>query len=151
IRASLRLLDLAPRRITVPLIGAVYRSIHGAGDFGLFIVGPTGVRKTELASRGQQLFGAVMDSRNLPRSWSRTANAFEAYACLCKDAVFTIDDFWARGTSNDIERLNSQADRLFRGQGNNAGRQRMKADLNLAATKYPRGLLLSTGESVPTG
>src|SRR5262249_49761323 len=27
----------------------------------------------------------------------------------------------------------------------------MKADLNLAATKYPRGLLLSTGESVPTG
>ena len=35
-----------PRRITVPVLGAVYRSVLGQGDFGVYLVGPTGARKT---------------------------------------------------------------------------------------------------------
>jgi hypothetical protein len=151
IRASLRVLDIAPRRITVPILAAVYRSVLGQGDFALYLVGPIEVRKTELASRGQQHFGPDMDSRHLPGSWTSTANALEMCAFHAKDALITFDDFCPRGTQGDIERLNLLADRIFRGQGNNSGRQRLKADLTLAATKYPRGLVLSTGETVPTG
>src|ERR1019366_6069958 len=39
IRASLAVLDLAPDRVTVPTLGAVWRSILGAADFSLFIYG----------------------------------------------------------------------------------------------------------------
>jgi len=50
IRASLAVLDLAPDRVTVPTLGAVWRSIFGAADFSVFIYGATGRFKTALAS-----------------------------------------------------------------------------------------------------
>src|SRR5262249_382680 len=40
---------------------------------------------------------------------------------------------------------------LFRGQGNHAGRQRMRADATLRPARPPRGLVLSTGEDIPRG
>ena len=57
IRASLAVLDLAPDRVTVPTLGAVWRSILGAADFSLFVYGATGRFKTALASLLQQHFG----------------------------------------------------------------------------------------------
>src|SRR6266851_3884667 len=42
IRASLAVLDLAPDRVTVPTLGAVWRSILGAVDFSVFVHGATG-------------------------------------------------------------------------------------------------------------
>ena len=50
-----------------------------------------------------------------------------------------------------MQRYHKEADRLFRGQGNHAGRQRMRADGSLRPAKPPRGLILSTGEDVPRG
>ena len=58
IRASLAVLDLAPDRVTVPTLGAVWRSILGAADFSVFVHGATGRFKTALASLLQQHFGA---------------------------------------------------------------------------------------------
>jgi len=56
--ASLAVLDLAPDRVTVPTLGAVWRSILGAADFSVFVYGATGRFKTALASLLQQHFGA---------------------------------------------------------------------------------------------
>ena len=64
IRASLAVLDLAPDRVTVPTLGAVWRSILGAADFSVFVYGATGRFKTALASLLQQHFGA--GSRYIP-------------------------------------------------------------------------------------
>jgi hypothetical protein len=50
IRASLAVLDLAPDRVTVPTLGAVWRSVLDATDFSVFIYGATGRFKTALAS-----------------------------------------------------------------------------------------------------
>ena len=41
--------------------------------------------------------------------------------------------------------------KLLRGQGNRAGRQRMRPDGTLRPEKPPRGLIVSTGEDVPRG
>src|SRR6202163_4408010 len=57
IRASLAMLDLAPDRVTVPTLGAVWRSILGAADFSVFIYGATGRFQTALASLLQRHFG----------------------------------------------------------------------------------------------
>ena len=151
VRASLRLLEVAPDRVSVPLLAATYRAVLGATDLSVHLAGPTGVLKTELAALVQQHFGAAMDSRHLPGSWSSTGNLLEAVAFAAKDAVFVVDDFAPAGSAGDVQRLHRDADRLLRAQGNGSGRGRMRADTTLRPPKPPRGLVLSTGEDVPRG
>lgn len=151
IHASIRILDVAPDRITIPLFCAVYRAALAAADFALFICGKSGEGKTELAALAQQHFGAGMIARNVPASWSSSANALEALAFTAKDALLVIDDFIPTGSNVDVQRLHRDADRVLRAQGNNSGRQRMRPDGTLRPAKPPRGLMLVTGEDVPRG
>jgi hypothetical protein len=99
----------------------------------------------------QQHFGASLDARHLPGNWSSTANAREELAFAAKDAVLVVDDFCPSGSATDVQRYHRDADRLFRGQGNRHGRQRMRADTTLRPEKPPRGLPVSTGEDTPHG
>jgi len=151
IRASLRLLDLGPDHLTYPLLAAVYRAALGDTDFALHLAGRTGTFKSEAAALAQQHFGAGMDARHLPANWSSTGNALEALAFAAKDGLLVIDDFCPVGSSADVQRYHREADRLFRGQGNHAGRARMRPDATLRPSKPPRGLVLSTGEDTPRG
>jgi hypothetical protein len=156
VRASLAILDsLAPDRIVFSLLAAVYRAALGEApgpiDFALHLAGPHGVGKTELAARAQQHFGAALDARHLPGAWSSTANALEGLAFAAKDALIVVDDYAPRGAVGDRQRLERDADRLLRAQGNRAGRQRMRADGSLRPARPPRGLILSTGADLPPG
>jgi hypothetical protein len=154
VRASLDLLALAPDKIMVPLLGAVYRAAlceaHPT-DLSIHLSGPSGAFKSELAALAQQHFGAGFDRLHLPAGWSATDNALERLAFDAKDAVVVIDDFAPTGTAMDVARLHAKADRVLRGIGNGAGRQRMNADGSLRADFPPRGLVISTGEDVPKG
>jgi Domain of unknown function (DUF927) len=149
--ATHAVLNVAPHRVTVPLLGAPFRAVLGEADFGLHLSGPTGVKKTELAALSQQHFGPEMNSRALPCSWSSTGNALEAIASAAKDAVLVIDDFVPQGTTADRARLNALADRVLRAQGNRSGRARLRSDATLRRARPPRGLMISTGEEVPAG
>lgn len=91
-----------------------------------------------------------MDARHLI-GWSSTANALEMIAFQAKDALLVVDDFAPHGSPYDVQRWHKDADRLFRAQGNMAGRGRLRSDATLRAAKPPRGLILSTGEDVPKG
>ncbi|MBW3628046.1 MAG: DUF927 domain-containing protein [Gemmatimonadetes bacterium] len=135
----------------MPIIAAAYRAPLGSADFSLHLTGPSGAGKTEITALAQQHFGAGMDARHLPASWSSTANSLEGQAFLVKDALLAVDDFKPAGSQYDVQRMHQQADRLLRAQGNNAGRGRMRADGSLRPAKPPRGLILSTGEDVPLG
>ena len=147
---SLDFLSLAPDLVAVPLLCAVWRSVLGPAPFSIHMVGRTGAGKTELAVLIQQHFGPGMDSKHLPASWMSTANALEAQAFAAKDAVFLIDDFSPSGSQQEINRQHREAARLLRAQGNLVGRTRMKADTSLRPARVPRGLILSTGEEIPT-
>lgn len=147
----LQLLDVGPDRVTFPLLCAVLRAPFGDVDYGLFVVGGSGGFKTEIAARMQQFYGPPMDRKHLPGSWASTENSLEAQAFTLKDALFVVDDFAPTGTSSDVQRLHKAADRLFRGQGNCAGRGRMDSEGNLRPTKFPRGLVMATGEEIPHG
>jgi hypothetical protein len=151
VRASLRLLDLAPARLTFPLLAAVYRAVLGPCDFSLHAAGATGVFKTETTALCQQHFGPGLDARHLPGSWSSTGNALEVLGFSAKDALFLVDDFAPSGSTADVQRFHREADRLLRAQGNHAGRQRLRSDATLRPDKPPRGLIVSTGEDVPRG
>jgi bifunctional DNA primase/polymerase-like protein len=151
IAASLRMLDVAPDHVTVPLLGSVYRAVLGPADFSGHLSGPTGVRKTALTALAQQHYGPSLDARHLPANWSSTANALEGQAFTIKDAMLIVDDFAPRGTIAEVQQLHAKADRLLRAQGNAAGRGRMRPDGSQRPTKHPRGLIVSTGEDLPTG
>lgn len=143
------LLKIAPPRVIYPLIGAAWRALFREVDFSIHLAGASGEGKTELAALAQQHYGSAFSPRNLPGSWSSTANAIEAQAYLAKDALFVLDDFAPSGTQNQINYYHQKADRVLRALGNNAGRQRMNADLTLRRERPPRCLILSTGEDVP--
>ena len=149
IRASLAVLDLAPDRVTVPTLGAVWRSILGAADFSVFVYGATGRFKTALASLLQQHFGAGFAAHRLPGSWASTANFNEVLAFIAKDALLVIDDF--RPGAAERRRLEGEADRLLRAAANGAGRGRLKSDTSLRPAHPPRALILATGEEKPSG
>jgi hypothetical protein len=151
IRASLRFLDLAPWRITVPIYAAIWRSVLAASDFSLHLTGPTGSFKSCVSALAMQHFGAGFDYQHLPGSWTSTANANAHMQFVLKDSLFVIDDFVPQGSQADVQRMHRDADRVFRGQGNNAGRGRMARDTSLRNPTPPRGFTLSTGEDVPRG
>jgi hypothetical protein len=150
VRASLRLLWLAPPKITVALLAATYRAPLGDSDFSEHVSGQTGEGKSELAALCQQHFGASLDARHLP-SWESTENASEGLAFHAKDQILVLDDFAPTGTSNDVQRWHRKADRVLRAKGNASGRQRMRPGATLKPAKPPRALILSTGEDVPRG
>ena len=150
VRASLQFLDVAPDRISCPLLAAVYRAPLGRVDFSLFLTGASGTFKTALAALCQQHFGAEMDAGSLPAHFSSTANALETLAFAAKDTMLVLDDFVPTGGAGD-ETLHGIAERLFRGAGNHQGRSRLSGNGKLHAARPPRALLLATGEQIPKG
>jgi Domain of unknown function (DUF3854) len=151
VRASLICWELAPDAISIPLHAAAYRAPLGGSDVSIFLTGHTGRGKSELAARSQQHYGQKMDRKNLPANWSSTANALESLAHSAKDALLVVDDFVPQGNSHDVARAHKEADRLLRGQGNQSGRQRMRADGTDSPGRHPRGIIMNTGEDVPRG
>lgn len=150
IRASLGFLLVAPDRISLPLLAAVYRAPLGNVDFSLFLTGPSGAFKTTLAALCQQHFGAEMDAGRLPGHFGSTGNALEELAFRAKDALLVVDDFVPTEGLSDGQ-LRQTAERLFRAAGNRQGRGRLEGHGRLRAPRPPRALLLATGEEVPRG
>ena len=145
-RASLDLLDVAPWTVTFPLWAAQFLAPLCPWlpqDFTLWLHGQTGTLKSTLAALFLSHFGEF-DRTTLPASWMATENALEALAFFAKDVPLVIDDYSSRD-------LQPKAERLLRGQGNRSGRSRLGPDLALATSYWPRGLIISTGEDVPTG
>ena len=152
LRASLILLDAAPDGVSIPLLLSVYRSVLGTADFTVYLAGPTGSRKSALSAVVVAHFGREMvDGRHFPADWTATANALEGIAFAAKDALLVIDDFAPQGDRRQGDEYHRKASRLLRSQGNNSGRNRMRADGSLRPVKPPRGLILTTGEDVPKG
>jgi len=150
-RASLNLSTIGPPEIMWSLLLATYRAAIGETDFAVHLSGKTGTFKSEICSLMQSHYGEKMDARHLPGNWSSTPNAIECQCYRAKDALIVIDDYVPTGTSWQVRGLNKTMDQIIRGQGNQAGRARLTDTSNLQTTMYPRGLIMSTGEDVPSG
>ena len=136
------------------LVGAAFRatlSEFKKCTVSVWLQGTTGTFKTAISGCVQAFYGKEFNGSHLPENWSSTGNAMEKKAFLCKDALFTIDDFVARGSPSEVSRSHKDAERVFRAQGNQSGRDRLTSTTEVRGAYIPRGLILATGEDIPNG
>jgi len=156
VRSALRLLELLPLAVAVPLLGATWlaplRELLGPDvpDFVLWLHGPSGVFKSEYLALAMAFYGDFSRT-SLPANFSATANAIERFTFETKDALLAIDDFHPAGDAKEQAAMNQVVNRVLRGAGNASGRARMQADTSLRPALFPRGLAIVSGERLPDG
>jgi hypothetical protein len=153
LKASLRVLECAPKRLTIPLLSLVYLAPLAEWlepDVTGWLEGPSGAQKSSLVALIICHYGHF--SRvHPPDTWESTANTLERLAFLAKDILLWIDDYAPQPSAKEMHEQERKAQRVIRAQGNLSGRGRMRADTSLRPQYYPRGVILSTGELHPTG
>lgn len=151
VRASLRVVHVAPARVTFTGYLALWRAPLSDADLSVFLTGKTDSGKSSYAALIQQHHGAEMDIKSLPASWTWTDNALELTAFHSKDAIMTVDEFVPQGSVNEMQQYYRKADRLLRSQANRQARGRLTSTLSQRPLKPPRGIIISTGEDIPRG
>jgi hypothetical protein len=151
VRVSIDLLKVAAVSVTGTLLGAVglaaVASLLGV-DFTVWLMGRTGVFKSELAALVQSFFGDFPRVQ-LPANWTSTENALEARLFAAKDAVLVIDDYAPMSTPREQAEQARKAARILRNVGNGSGRGRLRADLSQRPDRPPRCLTVVTAEIAP--
>lgn len=156
VKASLRLRDVTPLEISVPLLALVYLSplnefFRQAGcepAFVTMLTGPTGTMKSTLAALVLNHFG-YFTAKSLPGNFKDTKNALEIKGFVLKDTLMVVDDFYPSAQRSEYARMASTLQGLLRSYGDRSGRGRMTTDIKLREVYVPRGNLLVTGEDVP--
>jgi hypothetical protein len=148
IREALALVDLAPERITVPLLLYTLTCPLGQVDFTCYLTGATGTFKTSTALVFQAFQG--YKGRTPPAGWESTSNALEGLAFAAKDALLLIDDDAPGSNHHERRTQDAVVARVLRSQGNATGRARMRSDGSTTYDRPPRGGLLATGEDLPS-
>ena len=62
-----------------------------------------------------------------------------------------MDDYAPKGDAYAQRKLVQRAQRIIRSMGNLSGRSRLRSDLQARPEYVPRGLMISTGEDLPSG
>jgi len=153
VRVSLSFMELAPERITAPLLAAVYLAPLSeiiVPDFALWAWGATGSFKSTIAALALSHFGSFSET-TLPLSFESTANAQERLLFLLKDTVAVVDDWRPAVSRGDASEMDRKAQRLLRAVGNRQGRGRMTSDTTLRRSYSPRGVVVVTAEALPEG
>lgn len=152
---SLKTLDLAPDRVTVPLLAMVYlpalRPLVPDGlDFTVWLHAQTGSMKSSLAGVMQSHYGDFSYT-NLPGNWDDTVTTLEKHASTHADALWTSDNLVPPKTAGDQRALTSKVNRIVQSIGDGQGRGRQTKDLKDRKRFVPRAGVLSTAETLPPG
>lgn len=156
-KASLKLLGVAPLRVTLVLWSLVYlaplcemlRQMNLEPKFLVWLLGYTGTRKTTLAKLFLSHFGDLLE--HPPASFKDTANSVEKRGFDTKDSLLLIDDFHPTGSPQEKRAMEHLAQQILRGYGDRVGRGRMKQDTTLRQDYPPRGMAIVTAEDMVSG
>ena len=152
-KASLRFLDVGNPEVQACLWASMYLAPLSEvlePAFSLWLSGHTGSFKSVLAALALSHFGDF-NYLTLPASWRDTANRLEWAMAMLKDLPLVIDDWHPAPTATGARELEMKAELVIRGQGNKAGRGRLRADASPREKYVPRSMVISTGEQIPGG
>lgn len=152
IKASISFLELAPKKITLPLLSTLYLSplttiISPMPNFSLYLWGPTQGFKTTLGLLMCSHFGNFDDQKQLSNFYD-TANALMKRSFTLKDILFPVDDFHPSAQKAEAQKKAEIAQRLLRSFANRTERGRLNPDMSERPRYEPRGMLLVTGEDL---
>lgn len=155
-KVSLRLLDLAPSEVVIPLWATIYLSVlceffmlaEIPPAFVIWLHGLTGSFKSTLAALFLGHFGEFTN-KTLPANFKDTAATLEKKAFLVKDSVLVIDDYHPVASGYEATEMRTKAQFILRAYGDLAARGRMDQKAMLRKAYVPRGLCIVTGEDTP--
>ena len=152
---SLKMLNLADKKVAVPLLAVTYLSplisiLEDVGifaDFILYLLGPSGTRKSSISAVALSHFGNKFQRNNFPMNFRSTINNLEKKAFELKDTLVVLDDLNPQTASNDKAKVFEEAIGLY---GDRVGRGRMKSNgQDLRKAYSARGTCIATGEFLP--
>jgi hypothetical protein len=154
IKTSLSFLGIGKREITIPSLAYCYLAplttlLSTQPNFSLFINGETGTFKTTVSCLLMSHYGLFDSAENLT-NFNDTANAIERRAFILKDTPMLLDDFHPSYGQKDSFTMSSTLQRIIRNYGNRTARGRLNSDSTEKGRYEPRGLLIVTGEDLPT-
>lgn len=155
-RTSLRIQQIMKPVIGVALLGTMYlaplREFLVATDvvpaFALFLYGESGTHKSTAGALAMAHFGNF-HGKNLPASFSDTANLIRTKAFVLKDIPIFVDDFHPTGSIQEKRQMAATAQALSRAFGDGADRGRLNADTTIKASRPPRSVAVISGEDLP--
>ncbi|MBE0426353.1 MAG: DUF927 domain-containing protein [Nitrospirae bacterium] len=154
LEASLSFLDLGNKAVTFPLFFLAYLAplttfLDPQPNFSGYIYGETGTRKTTLALLLLSHFGNFRSIHQLS-NFESTANLLARRAFTLKDMLMVIDDYHPTIQEREAQLKESILQRIIRSASNRTDRGRLNSDSTEKGCYEPRGMILSTGEDLPT-
>lgn len=153
---TMRILDVVPPRISVPLLGVMFLAplrefldATGVGPtFALFLLGGTGSHKSTVSSLALSHFGDF-NRHCLPASFHSTANYIRRQAFILKDMPIVVDDYHPVTSIQERRAMESTAQTLARAFGDGADRGRLDSAMGARTAQPPRGVAILSGEDTP--
>ena len=148
-------LTFVPHDVMFPLLAMVFLSplnsfLRMAGyepKFVFTLIGRTGSKKSSLSALMLSFFGQFTES-SMPMSFTDTPNSI-LYAVSHLDDVLTCIDDSHPSTKSDVDNMNLIAEKLVRGYGDRAQRNRLTSEISMRKTRPPQGNAIMTMEFVP--
>lgn len=153
-RESIKLLDIAPMRVSAPLwsamfLGPLTEIITPA--FNISVEGGSGSLKSSYSAVMLNHYGAEFHEYNMPADWLGTANSLEKQCFHAKDVVTIIDDLRPTTSPTEAKTLQDAVSRITRAVGNRQGRSRLDSNSEFKRSYSPRGVVMMTAERKALG
>ena len=152
--ASLDLLDIGSRAVTLPLFCLVYLAplttlLNPMPNFSFYLFGQSGTFKTTAALLALAHFGKFTGVEGLS-NFEDSKSTLELRSFKLKDSLQVIDDYHPSSNRKAAENKEDIAQRMIRAYSNRTARGRLNADLSERARYEPRGMMMMTAEEQPT-
>lgn len=153
IAASLSFLDLAKKRITLPLYAITHLAplvtlLNPNPNFSAFVYGESGTLKTSIVLIMLGFFGDFSGAENLS-NFDDTDGSLELRAFALKDSLHVCDDYHPSSSKAVALQREARLQKIIRSFGNRSARGRLNSDLSIKKTFPPRAMMVITGEEAP--
>ena len=153
-RESIKLLDVAPARVAMPIWAAMFLGPLSeiiAPVFTVNVEGGSGSLKSSYSAVMLNHYGAKFHEYAMPADWLATPNTLEKLCFHAKDVTLIIDDYRPSTDANENKKLSAAVSHIVRAVGNRQGRGRLDQNAEFRREYIPRGVVLMTAEKKAVG
>lgn len=156
LQLSYSILDVADKKITLPLVAFTYLAplvslldeLGIVPDFLIAVVGVSGSRKSSLSALLNCHYGRF-DKDSFICSCKDTINSIEVRSNLLADTLVVLDDYYPSTETNEAKKMKNTLEKVIAIYGDRSARGRLNVDVTLRKSYKAKGLCLVTGESFP--